>query len=52
VLKSGTVSFRYNYSINGRQETLVVGRYGADGIKLSQARELLVEAKKTLAAGP
>lgn len=51
VLKSGTISFRYNYAINGRQETLVLGRYGSDGIKLSEARELLVEAKKTLAAG-
>lgn len=27
VLKSGTISFRYNYAINGRQETLVLGRY-------------------------
>jgi integrase len=51
VLKSGTVSFRYNYAINGRQETLVLGRYGPGGIKLSEAREKLVEAKKTLAAG-
>lgn len=51
VLTSGTVSFRYNYSINGRQETLVLGRYGPDGIKLAEARELLVEAKKALAAG-
>lgn len=51
VLKSGTTSFRYNYVINGRQETLVLGRYGPDGIKLSEARELLIEAKKTLAAG-
>lgn len=51
VLTSGTVSFRYNYSINGRQETLVLGRYGHDGIKLAEARELLVEAKKALAAG-
>jgi integrase len=51
VLTSGTISFRYNYSINGRQETLVLGRYGAHGIKLGEARELLAEAKKTLAAG-
>jgi integrase len=51
VLKSGTVSFRYNYSINGRQETLVLGRYGPGGINLSEARERLAEAKKTLAAG-
>lgn len=51
VLTSGTVSFRYNYSINGRQETLVLGRYGPDGLKLSEARELLVHAKRTIAAG-
>lgn len=49
VLNSGTISFRYNYSINGRQETLVLGQYGP--IKLSEAREMLTEAKKTLAAG-
>jgi hypothetical protein len=26
VLPSGTVSFPYNYRVNGRQETLVLGR--------------------------
>jgi integrase len=51
VLKSGTVSFRYNYAINGRQETLVLGRYGPGGLKLSEARELVLEAKKALKVG-
>lgn len=51
VLTSGTISFRYNYAINGRQETLVLGRYGPGGVKLGEARELLIEAKKALAAG-
>jgi hypothetical protein len=51
VLTSGTISFRYNYAINGRQETLVLGRYGPGGLKLGEARELLAEAKKALAAG-
>lgn len=51
VLPSGTISFRYNYTINGRQETFVLGRYGRGGLKLAEARELLIEAKKTLAAG-
>lgn len=51
VLASGTLSFRYNYSINGRQETLVLGRYGPDGIKLGEARQLVTEAEKTLTAG-
>jgi len=51
VLTTGTISFRYNYRINGRQETLVLGRYGPGGITLSEARELLSEAKKGLASG-
>jgi hypothetical protein len=51
VLTSGTISFRFNYAINGRQETLVLGRYGPGGLKLSEARELLVEAKRAVAAG-
>jgi hypothetical protein len=51
MVKSGTVSFRYNYAIKGRQETLVLGRYGPGGLKLSEAREKLFEAKKSLAAG-
>ena len=28
VLASGVISFRFDYRINGRQETLVLGRYG------------------------
>lgn len=28
VTPAGSVSFRYNYSINGRQETITFGRYG------------------------
>src|SRR5689334_20412834 len=51
VLTSGTISFRYNYAINGRQETIVLGRYGPRGLKLAEARELLIEAKKALASG-
>lgn len=31
VLPSGTISFRYNCRVNGRSETLVLGRYGAGG---------------------
>ena len=49
VLPSGTVSFRYDYSINGRRETLALGRY--DQITLSDARERLREAKKLIAQG-
>ena len=51
VLTSGTVSFRYDYRINGRRETLTIGKYGPDGISLAEAREALIEAKKTLSTG-
>lgn len=51
VTPAGTISFRHNYSISGRQETLTIGRYGSGGITLAEARELLSEAKKMIAAG-
>ncbi|GAA3711594.1 site-specific integrase [Oceanisphaera sediminis] len=51
VTAAGTVSFRYNYSIHGRQETITFGRYGIGGITLAEAREQLHEAKKMVADG-
>jgi len=51
VTATGTKSFRYNYSINGRQETITFGRYGIGGISLAEARELLGEAKKLISNG-
>lgn len=51
VLTSGSVSFRYDYRINGRRETLVIGQYGRDGISLAEAREELTAAKRLLKSG-
>ena len=51
VTTTGTKSFRYNYSINGRQETITFGRYGKAGISLAEAREQLGEAKKLISNG-
>jgi hypothetical protein len=51
VTPAGTISFRYNYAIHGRQETVTFGRYGLGGITLSEARERLGEAKKLIAGG-
>lgn len=51
VLTTGTVSFRCNYRINGRQETLALGRYGAGGMSLLEVRKKLDDAKKELTAG-
>ncbi len=46
ITPAGSISFRYNYSIHGRQETITFGRYGVGGITLAEARERLGEAKK------
>ncbi|MGQ6156058.1 tyrosine-type recombinase/integrase [Serratia sp. IR-2025] len=51
VQPSGSISFRYDYRINGRRETLTIGRYGADGITLAEARDELNTAKKMVDAG-
>ena len=31
VSTAGGISFRFNYRVNGRQETLTLGRYGVGG---------------------
>lgn len=51
VAASGSISFRYNYRVNGRQETVTLGRYGVGGMSLREAREALAEARKAVAAG-
>jgi len=47
----GTVTFRYDYRLNGRRETLTIGRYGLAGISLALAREKLIDATKAVALG-
>ena len=49
VSKSGTLSFRYDYRINGRRETITFGKHGE--LSLSEARDKLLEAKKLIANG-
>ncbi len=49
VAPSGTMSFRFNYRYNNRQQTVTLGKYGE--ITLAQAREKLLKAKADLAAG-
>jgi len=51
ITPAGSISFRYNYSIHGRQETITFGRYDVGGITLVEARERLGEAKKMIANG-
>lgn len=67
VLPSGTISFRYNYRINGRGETLTIGRYDARlarnpareldtlefgmDVSLAEARTLLDRARRDVERG-
>lgn len=51
VAPTGQITFRYDYRLNGRRETLTIGRYGADGVSLSEAREQCMAARKMVAAG-
>jgi len=67
VMPSGGMSFRYDYRVNGRRETLVIGRYDpqvparkpreADqlsfgmSVSLAEARLLLVQARRDIQQG-
>ena len=52
VSPKGTITFRLDYRLNGRRETLTVGRHGAkDGISLLMARERCMEARRAIAEG-
>lgn len=67
VLPSGTISFRYNYRINGRGETLTIGKYDAKlarcpqrepdtlefgmDVSLVEARALLDRARRDVERG-
>ena len=51
VTSSGQVTFRYDYRLNGRRETLTIGRYGDDGMTLAIARERCATARKMVADG-
>lgn len=47
----GTVSFRLDYRLNGRRETVYLGKYGRDGISLAHARELCLDARLAIREG-
>lgn len=51
ITTSGSVSFRYDYRIHGRRETLVIGKYGRSGISLLVAREKCIDARRVVAEG-
>ncbi|MBL4828988.1 MAG: tyrosine-type recombinase/integrase [Aliivibrio sp.] len=51
VSKTGLVTFRYDYRINGRRETITIGRYGRGGISLFAAREKCMDAHRAVKEG-
>lgn len=51
VSPAGAISFRLDYRMNGRRESLTLGRYGPDGITLVRARELAMAARKEVREG-
>jgi integrase len=51
VAPTGGISFRLDYRLNGRRETVRLGKYARDGISLARARELCLDAKRMIAEG-
>jgi len=51
VSPGGTITFRLDYRLNGRRETLHLGRYGRDGISLLLARERCLDARREVREG-
>lgn len=51
VAPTGQLTFRLDYRLNGRRETLTIGSYGPDGLSLSKARERCIEARRAVAEG-
>lgn len=51
VKPSGTLTFRLDYRMNGRRETVTFGKYGPTGLSLARARELCIDAKRAISEG-
>lgn len=51
VAPSGHITFRLDYRLNGRRETLTIGRYGADGLSLAAARQMCIGARSAIMQG-
>lgn len=51
VSPGGTLSFRLDYRLNGRRETVNFGKYGREGISLLRAREMCLDAKRAVREG-
>lgn len=48
----GTISFRYDYRLNERRETLTLGRYGPAGMSLAMAARAAARRQALGRSGP
>ena len=51
VSPAGTLSFRLDYRLHGRRETVVLGKYGPTGLSLARAREKCIDARRAIGEG-
>jgi integrase len=51
VAPSGTVTFRLDYRLNGRRETVTLGKYGPGELSLARAREKTIDARRAVMEG-
>jgi integrase len=51
VAPSGTVTFRLDYRLNGRRETMTLGQYGPAALSLARAREKTIDARRAVMEG-
>ena len=51
VTVKGAVTFRLDYRLNGRRETVTLGKYGLDGLSLARAREKCIDARRLIGEG-
>jgi integrase len=51
VTTKGVMSFRMDYRLNGRRETLYLGKYAPGSLSLARAREKCIDARRAVAQG-
>ena len=51
VAPSGRITFRLDYRLNGRRETVLLGRYGPADLSLARAREKCIDARRMVGEG-
>lgn len=51
VSTGGNVTFRLDYRLNGRRETVMLGKYAPDGLSLARAREKCIDARRAVSEG-